>query len=75
MTPRQQALNFWLEYRAFLSLPGAPLGELKDAIAKSLTIDKCRTIISTIDDSMLYKETKRKFWADVLIEAESLKIS
>jgi len=73
MTPKQQAQDFWTEYRAMLSLPGDPLGEMKDAIAKSLTINKCHTIISTINDSMLYKESKRKFWADVLIEAESLK--
>lgn len=38
MTPQEKALELFSIYRFALSLPGAPLGEEKDNVAKQCTL-------------------------------------
>jgi hypothetical protein len=67
MTPKEKAVELFSDYRYILSIPNAPLGELKDDIAKS-----CALI--AVDELKQESVVKNDFdyWQEVKTEIERL---
>lgn len=73
MTPQEKALELFAEYRAMLSLPYAPLGEYKDAVAKHCAMYCTEEILSALHDEGIKEECgTRKFWYEVQAEIKKL---
>jgi len=49
MTPEAKALDLYSTYRGYLSLPGAPLGDMKDQIAIDIALHTIDEIQEAID--------------------------
>jgi hypothetical protein len=57
MTPKEKAIELFSNYRYILSVPNAPLGELKDDIAKSCAIIAVDEIIESRKDDIAFNDT------------------
>lgn len=60
MTPKEKALELFSSSRFILSLPGAPLGENKDHVAK-------QTCLLTVDEILKSEphKTTKKYYVDI----------
>ena len=68
MTPKEKAIELFSNYRYILSIPNAPLGELKDDIAKSCAIIAVNELIYDTQDVIDY----HRYWEEVKQEIEKL---
>jgi hypothetical protein len=67
MTPQEKALELFSIYRFALSLPGAPLGEEKDNVAKQCALIACNEVLGYMGADRGYE-----FWTEVKKEIEKL---
>jgi hypothetical protein len=67
MTPKEKAEDLFSTYRYALSIPNAPLGELKDDIAKKCALITVDEIIES-DTQFCYGN----YWQEVKQEIENL---
>ena len=58
MTPKEKAEELFTTYRFSLSIPNAPLGDLKDSIAKQCALIAVDEIINIWE----YSDTEEKWW-------------
>ena len=73
MTPKEKAEELFSDYRFILSIPNAPLGELKDDIAKSSALIAVDEIINSIVVTNLsVAENQFLFWEQVKQEINKL---
>ena len=73
-TPKEKALDLIATYRYILSLPNAPLGDNKDAIAKQcalIVVDEVY-IIGPWSLETDIKEDSKQYWQEVKEELEKL---
>ena len=82
MTQKEKAQDFFTEARFLLSLPNAPLGELKDEAAKEICKWRVNGILDALEittghltlnhiDNVEVKQDQR-FWQNVMKEIELL---
>jgi hypothetical protein len=72
MTPKEKAEELFTTYRFSLSIPNAPLGDLKDSIAKQCALIAVDEIINSrpaITDSQIEYQN---YWQEVKQEIEKL---
>ena len=73
MTPKEKAEELFTTYRFSLSIPNAPLGDLKDSIAKQCALIAVNEIMNAIDwhdyDS---PNEEWGYWNEVKDEIEKL---
>ena len=74
MTPKEKGIELFSNYRFILSIPNAPLGELKDDIAKSCALIAVDEVISNIEPSVSMDviSARIKYWEQVKTEIESI---
>ena len=74
MTPKEKAKELFATYRFSLSIPNAPLGDLKDSIAKQCALIAVNEIIANIEPSVSMDviEARVKYWQEVKQEIENL---
>ena len=74
--PKEKAQELFTNYRFVLSIPNAPLGELKDDIAKECAIIAVDEILEVIDHTPLadrdYEEHLFNYWQEVKEEINKL---
>jgi hypothetical protein len=73
MTPKEKAQELLSTYRYALSLPNAPLGENKDAVAKlcaSITVDEI--VDSIVITDLTIAENQFLYWEEVKEELKQL---
>jgi hypothetical protein len=70
MTPQEKAIELFSNYRFILSIPNAPLGELKDDIAKQCALIAVDEILTA--DMFMMTEEQEKYWEQVKQEIEKL---
>ena len=58
MTPKEKAEELFTTYRFSLSIPNAPLGDLKDSIVKQCALIAVDEIINIWE----YSDTQEKWW-------------
>ena len=74
MTPKEKAEELFSDYRYILSIPNAPLGELKDDISKScalIAVDELYRIAPWSLENDIQDDYKQ-YWNLVKIEIEKL---
>jgi hypothetical protein len=71
MTPKEKAEELFTTYRFSLSIPNAPLGDLKDSIAKQCALIAVDEILSMgiMSDSGDWRMAK-SYWEEVKQEIE-----
>ena len=67
MTQKEKAEDLFITYRFALSIPNAPLGELKDDIAKQCALIAVNEILS-----ILFQHHEIDYWNGVKQEIENL---
>ena len=67
MTPKEKAEELFTTYRFSLSIPNAPLGDLKDSIAKKSALIAVNEILEII-----YSNYDYEYWDEVKSEIEKL---
>ncbi len=74
MTPKEKAEELFTTYRFCLSVPNAPLGDLKDSIAKQCALIAVNQVVDEIisfdyqmSEAKLF-DKDLKYWLDVLKE-------
>lgn len=77
LTPKEKAEALFIENRAILSLPNAPLGEMKDELAIEFAIKEVGAIIQvTYTDPYDRKNNRsmfdKQYWQEVKSELEKL---
>jgi hypothetical protein len=75
MTPKEKAEELFTTYRFSLSIPNAPLGDLKDIIAKQFALIAVNEILSDYKNYLLHENTEYKglmYWKEVKKELEKL---
>jgi hypothetical protein len=75
MKPQEKALELFSIYRFALSLPGAPLGEEKDNVAKQcalIAVDECINIHFNLESDRNGIGESFKYWQEVKQELEKL---
>jgi hypothetical protein len=73
LTPvEEKAIELFSNYRYILSIPNAPLGELKDDIAKSCALMAVDEILSTIVCTPTDYGASWTYWQLVKIEINKL---
>jgi hypothetical protein len=76
MTPKEKAEDLFSTYRYALSIPNAPLGELKDDVAKKCALVAVDEIINNNSKipGLLTQDTMRNtwYWQEVKQEIEKL---
>jgi hypothetical protein len=80
MTPQEKAHALWIDFRSMLSLPGAPLGDHKDEIAKTCAIHVVNEILIAMPvyPSAVYLKWQERqnqanqYWEEVKTEIEKL---
>jgi hypothetical protein len=75
MTPKEKAEELFTTYRFSLSIPNAPLGDLKDTIVKQCALIAVDEILSDYKNYLLHENTEYKglmYWNEVKQEIENL---
>jgi hypothetical protein len=75
MTPKEKAEELFTTYRFSLSIPNAPLADLKDSIAKQCALIAVDEILSDYKNYLLHENTAYKglmYWKEVKQELENL---
>ena len=81
MTPKEKAEELFTTYRFSLSIPNAPLGDLKDSIAKQcalIAVDEMLGNAAMIwggrntETGLTARDEFRKYWNEVKQELEKL---
>jgi hypothetical protein len=75
MTTQQKALELWSSYRALLSLPGAPLGDDKDRVAKECAKYAVYRIIENSNEITRIVQVADAYaneWYEVLIAIDKI---
>jgi hypothetical protein len=72
MTPKEKAEELFTTYRFSLSIPNAPLGDLKDSIAKQCALMAVREIKRCIDWHIYPLDKEWRYWDEVNKELEKL---
>ena len=67
MTEKQKAQELITEYRFLLSLPGAPLGDNKDHVAKECALHTVNTLLNELDQN----KPSYRYWLEVKTELEN----
>jgi hypothetical protein len=65
MTPKEKAEDLFTTYRFSLSIPNAPLGDLKDSIAKQCALIAVEQILEEI-----FSDYDWQYWNEVKQELE-----
>jgi hypothetical protein len=75
-TPKEKAQELFSDYRAFLSIPGAPLGDKKDSIAKQLakhTVSEMHIALDSVDWMQVQNlDREHAFWNEVEMEIDKI---
>lgn len=76
LTPKEKAKELFSDYRAFLSIPGAPLGDKKDSIAKELakhTVSEIHIALDLVDWMAVQGlDRDHAFWNEVEMEIDKI---
>jgi hypothetical protein len=81
MTPKEKAEELFTTYRFSLSIPNAPLGDLKDSIAKQCALIAVDYMICNAgmiwggrdtETGLTARDTFKKHWLEVKQELEKL---
>ena len=71
MTPKNKAQELISEYRFLLSLPGAPLGDNKDNVAKQCALNTVTNIIQELGEMPIHlHDDRHDYWTKVQKEIE-----
>jgi len=73
MTPKEKAEELFTTYRFSLSIPNAPLGDLKDSIAKQCALIAVKEIKEAIDwHEYKFPDEEYNYWEQVEKEIQNL---
>ena len=79
MTPKEKAEELFTTYRFSLSIPNAPLGDLKDSIAKQCALIAVDETIRTLNEDIRDIDVRGNilldlidYWREVKQEIENL---
>jgi len=74
MSPREKASELFSAYRFVLSVPGAPLGEQKDSIAKQCALVCAEEMIIELKKTFDHEEDgpEHPYWKEVKQEINKL---
>lgn len=63
MTPKEKAQDLHTSYRAFLSMPNAPLGDMKDEVAKQCALFAVSELLETLGAINTLEKQEGVIWA------------
>jgi hypothetical protein len=72
MTPKEKAVELFTDYRYISSIPNAPLGELKDYMAKQCSLRAVDEILSTNVSTPTDYGASWTYWQQVKKEIEKI---